>query len=104
MSLEAIKSISAAEELARQRKLEAEQNAKKALDETDKAGRADIDAAKARAETEIKQLMRAAEAKATENALALNQKTANKQAAMRAHAESRMDQAAQRIVERIVNS
>lgn len=104
MSLEAIKSITAAEELSQREKLEAQQNAKKAIADAEKAGEAAIAAARARAEEEIRALMKATEAKAAENAEELLQNTSNKCVAIRAHAESRLDNAASLIVRRVVES
>jgi vacuolar-type H+-ATPase subunit H len=104
MSFEAMKSISEAETEARGAKVEAQQNAKKALDEAGRAAKARMDEAVVLADSEIKELMRAAEQKAQTKAIELSQSTANRRAAMRAQAESRLDQAAAFIVERIVNS
>ncbi len=104
MSLEAIKSITAAEEAARKAKADALQNAKKSVEEAEKAGRAAVDAAVARANDEIKHLLHAADTKAAANASELYESTSNRQASMRAHAETLIDQAAMFIAERIVNS
>ena len=103
MSLEAIKSISAAEDEARQAKLRAQQNAREAIEEAEKAGREAIASMKIRAESEIAHLKRAADQKAAEQAVELASTTANRQATLRARAEGRLDRAAQLIVERIVN-
>ncbi|MDR1299767.1 MAG: hypothetical protein LBJ84_05895 [Oscillospiraceae bacterium] len=102
MSLEAIKSISEAEERARKAKLEAQQRAEKAADEARKAGNYAIEAAIERAESEVAALKRAADAKAAGNAKELVSSTANKRANIRARAEGRLDVVAGVIVERIV--
>jgi V/A-type H+-transporting ATPase subunit G/H len=102
MSLEAIKSISEAEERARKAKQEAQQRAEKAADDARKAGNDAIEATIERAQTEVAALKRAADAKAAESAKELVSTTANKRAAIRARAEGRLDAAAGIIVERIV--
>lgn len=104
MSLEAIKSISQAEEKSAQDIIEAQQSAKKAVSDAEKAGAAAIEKGRARAEEEIRALMKAAEARADEKAEELRQSTANKCAAMRVHAEGRLDEAASLIVRRVVES
>ena len=102
MSLEAIKSISEAEEEARQAKLRAHQKSREIIEEAEKAGREKIALSVARAESEIADLKRTADQKAAEQAVELASTTANRQATLRARAEGRFDKAAQLIVERIV--
>jgi len=102
MSLEAMKSILAAEEQARSEKAIALQNAKKAIADAEKAAADCMDKAYARADEEIRALMKATEAKAAQNADDLLQSTANKCAAMRAKAETKLDEAALLIVRRVV--
>ena len=102
MPHEMMKSILAAEEAARQSKLEAQQNAEKMIDDSEHAGQASVVAAVEQAQREIAQLIRAADIKATEDAENLSSNTANRQAAMRIRAESRLNEAAMFIVERIV--
>ena len=104
MPLEAIKSISAAEDEARQAKLEAQQKAREAIEAAEKSGKAAVASAVARAETETADLKHLADQKAAENAVELASTTANRQATLRARAESRLDKAAQLIIERIVNA
>ena len=103
MSLEAIKSISAAEDEARQAVLQAQQKAQKSIEEAEKAGKESIASMAQRAELEIAQLKRAADQKAEEQAIELASTTANRQATLRARAEGRIDKAAQLIIERIVS-
>ncbi len=79
-------------------------NAKKAIADAEKAGAAAIAAAISRAEEETRALMRATEKKAEDSAEELFQSTSNKCVAIRARAESRMDNAAALIVRRVVES
>jgi V/A-type H+-transporting ATPase subunit G/H len=102
MSLEAIKSISQAEEQAKKARLEARQKADKAIDDAQKAGNDTVKATVSRAESEVAVLKKTYDAKAAENAKDLVSATANKRAAIRARAEGRLDKAAGVVVERIV--
>ncbi|MDR2357278.1 MAG: hypothetical protein LBD92_04230 [Oscillospiraceae bacterium] len=102
MSLEAIKSISEAEEREKKAKQEAQQRAGKAIDEAHRAGNDAVQATVERAESEVAALKRAADAKAAEGAKELSSTTANKRASIKARAESRLDAAAGIIIERIV--
>ena len=103
MSLEAIKSIGAAEDEARQAKQLAQQKAQEAIDEAERNGREALSTMNTRAQSEIAMLLRTADQKAAENAIDLASTTANRKATLRARAESRYDKAAGLIVERIVN-
>ena len=102
VSLEAIKSISEAEEDARQAKIRAQQKARESAEDVEKTGKEAVASSITRAESEIANLKRVADQKASEQAVELASTTANKQATLRARAESRFDRAAQLIVERIV--
>lgn len=104
MSLEAIKTITDAEEAARRVKAEAAAAARNALAEAKAAAQAAIEAAEKKAQEELRELVRKADEKATADARELALNTENKKAAMRVKAESRLDQAAGLVVERIVNS
>ena len=104
MSLEAIKTISEAEEAVRRKKAEAQQEAKRALAEAQAEADAAVEAARVKAAEELKVLSANADDKSRADALALAGSTENKKAAMRAHAETRLDAAARFITERIVNS
>ena len=104
MSLEAIRNIQAAEEQAKREKADAQAAAQRAVAAAEKAAEEAMKAALQRAETELAALMKATEAKAEENAGELSQNTANKCAAIRAHAEKNLDAAAQYIVRRVVDS
>lgn len=102
MSLDALKSINEAEEKARQMKAEAVSAAKKAVADAENAGLSAIEDAKSKAQFESAHLLKSVEQKAEEEAQELALNTENKKAAMRAHAESRIDEAAAFIVGRIV--
>ena len=102
MTLDAIKAINSAEEESRQLKMLARQNARDSLEEAQKDGEEAVAAARAYAENEIVGLTRATDKKATEQAMELASKTANRQATLRARAERRLDDAVSIIIERIV--
>lgn len=103
MALEALETIALAEEKARQIRSAAGTDVKKALREAEDAVAAMTAEAEAKADAEIRELTRKADEKAKEGAAALASSTRNREAAMRAHAETRMDAVADKIVERIVN-
>ena len=104
MSLKAIKIIVAAEEAARLAELEAQRKTQQDLDEIESAGKEAIAATLKRAETEVVHLFRLTDQKATDEAIDLASKTANRQAAQRARAERLLETAAQLVFERIVKN
>jgi V/A-type H+-transporting ATPase subunit G/H len=103
MSLDVIKSIGDAEELARQARLAAQTKAKNMIAEAEKKGQAVVLDAVTRAEADVKRLLDEAENKAASSAAGLLSTTSEKQAEIRRLAECRLDDAAGLIVERIVN-
>jgi len=103
MSLSAIKSITEAEEAAKKAKLEAQAKIKRDAEQVEQEGRDSITSSLAQAEGEIRHLRREAELKAEEYAKELASNTANKRAALSAHAETMQSAAADFIVERIVS-
>ncbi len=103
MSLEALDTIALAEEKARQIRAAADTEANKILREAEDAVTVMVAAAEGKADGEIRELMHKADEKAKEDAEALASNTRNRQAAMKARADQRMEQAARKIVERIVN-
>ena len=103
MSLEALDTISLAEEKARQIRAAAGTEAKKALKEAEDAAAAMLAEANERAETEIRELTRKADLKAKEDAVALAASTKNREAGMKARAERKMAEVVDGIVERIVS-
>lgn len=102
MSLEALETISLAEEKARQIRAAAAAEAKKAVQEAEEAVILMVAAAEGKADGEIRELTRRADEKAKEDAAVLASNTRNREAAMRAHAQRVMDQIVDKIVERIV--
>lgn len=103
MSLNAIKSITEAEEAAKNAKLEAQAKNKRDAEQAEKSGREAIDASLKQADEEIRHLKKESENKAEEWATELAATTANKRAALRAQAEGKLARAADLIVERIVS-
>ena len=103
MPADAIKSIGAAEEEARQACIRAREKAAQSVAEAEKAGRSAVASTLVRVESEIADLKRLSEQKATEQAVELASKSANRQATLRARAEARLPKAAALIVERILN-
>ena len=103
MSLEALDTIALAEEKARQIRAAAQTEAKQALQAAGEAAQAASAAAMDKAEGEIRDLIRKADEKAKEDAGVLASNTRNRQAAMKARADRKMEQVVDMIVERIVN-
>ena len=103
MSLESIKTISEAEEKARRIRAEAAAEAKRMISEAEAQGGEAIEAAKKKAVEEVRELTEQADTKATDKAKALADTTENRKASMRIKAEKKLAQAADLIVERIVN-
>ena len=103
MSMEALDTIALAEEKARQIRAAAGTEAKKTLKEAEDAVADMIAAAEAKANAEIRELIRKADEKAKEDAATLASTTRNREAAMQAHADRKMEQVVAGIVERIVN-
>ena len=102
MSLEAMDAIALAEEKARQIRAGAVREAKKALEEAEQASKIAMMAAEAKADGEIRELMRKADEKAREDAQVLASNTRNRRAAMKARAERKMEDAVALVMERIV--
>jgi vacuolar-type H+-ATPase subunit H len=103
MSLEALDTIALAEEKARQIRAAASTEANKTLREAQEAVTVMVAAAEGQAEKEIRQLTHKADEKAKEDAEVLASNTRNREAAMQAHADRKMDEVVNMIVERIVN-
>lgn len=104
MSFEAIASITNAEAEAKAQVAAAEVRAKQMVADAHSAGKLAVEAACAKAEGELKELNRQAGEKAREDAKAMTGELENKKAALRARAESKLEDAAILVVERIVNS
>ncbi len=104
MSLEAIKSISAAEAGSQQAIADASAAAKRSVAEAERAAADAIAQARKKAEEETAALLKASDERAAENAAKLRENTSNKCAAMCARAERLLDEAASLIVGRVVES
>lgn len=103
MSFEAITMINRAEESAKKGRAQVLADSKAAEAAAVEAGKAAVEAAVAKARQQVQDLQAEMEAKANAEAAALAGEIENQKAAMRACAESKLDQAAALIVERIVN-
>ena len=103
MSLEAIAAVEKAEADAHRIKADAAADAKRILAGAETAGREAIEAARRKAGDELKELGAQAEEKAAAEVAELQRATEDRKGALRAGAESRLDEAAGKIVERIVS-
>lgn len=103
MSLEAIKTISEAEDKAKTIKAEAASEAKRMLNEAEAAGKAAIAAAEKKAADELSELSRKAEETALANSRSITATNDKLKADLQSKAENRMDKAVSLITERIVN-
>ena len=104
MALEAISSITEAEEKARAAKAEAALVCKRLVSEAEEAGRLAIEDARLKAEQEIRELKSKAFDKARMDALALARNIENRKATMLVKADSRAEKAIDLVIERVVNS
>ena len=103
MSFEAIETLNEVEEKVKRMRADAAAAAKQEALNTRKKGEQLVAEAIANADKEVKEQMRQAEDKATNNARALAETNENRKAVLRARAEARMDSASAFVVERIVN-
>ena len=104
MSFEAITSIAGAEAAAKAAVAGAEAKARQMLSDAQGAGKLAIEAACAKADEELQELNRQAAEKAVAQAAVISGELETKKAALRARAETRLEEAATLVVERIVNS
>jgi vacuolar-type H+-ATPase subunit H len=104
LSLEAVKEIAAAEEKAKNDRLNARRKAELAVANAEAAGSAAVENAKRKAAEECAEMLKTAESESSDNAALLFENTANKCAIIRARAESRFDKAAAFIAGRIVRN
>lgn len=104
MSFEAITGIAQAENEAKAIVADAEAKAKQMVSDAESTGKAAVEAAVARAESELKELRRQADEQAMDEAGGLSGDVETKKAVLRAKAEARLEKAAALVVERIVNS
>ena len=103
MSLEALDTISVAEEKARQIRAAAGTEAKNILRQAEEAAAAMLADAQSQAEEENREAIRRVDDRARGEAQELAASTRNREAAMKARAENRMDEVVDMLVERIVN-
>jgi vacuolar-type H+-ATPase subunit H len=103
VSLDALKSITQAEESARKAIAAAIQDSRAAVDEAERAGQDLIEKARLQAEEEAARLIRETEQEVSKEIEDLARTTVNKKAIMRSDVEKRLDQASDYIVGRIVN-
>lgn len=103
MALEAMESICLAEEMAKKQKAEALANAKYSVSMADEEGKAALAALAEKVAAELKEKQAQAQVKAEEETQAIFALAEKEKEALRKKAESRIDNAADYIVERIVN-
>ncbi|MCD7918400.1 MAG: putative porin [Clostridiales bacterium] len=104
MSLEAVKQVTEAEERAKARKAEAQQEAKKLASDAEKAGQATVQQARQAAGDAVAELMAQAEQWAGVRTNQIIRETEGACDQLRAQAQQRLEQAASLIVERVVNA
>ena len=104
MSFEAISNIAQAEAQAKSQIANAEVRAKQLAADAESAGRLAVESALGKADDELAELGRQVNEKARKQAENLNGVLENQKAALRARAGGRMEAAAAKVVERIVNS
>jgi V/A-type H+-transporting ATPase subunit G/H len=102
LSLDSIAKITEAEAAAARMKSDATADARRTVELAEENGKAALEKALSDAEKETLQLRRELEKKAATDAEELNSKTLSHCAAVRAHAEARLDKAAAIVVDRIV--
>ena len=103
MSLEAITSVTTAEQEAKNAVAAAQAQAKQLLAVAEAAGKASLEAARAKADSELEVLQTKAEEKSRTDSGALTRELEQEREALRQKAEGRLAKAAALIVERIVN-
>ncbi|MBQ2960962.1 MAG: hypothetical protein IJE09_07055 [Oscillospiraceae bacterium] len=103
MSLGAIEIICQAEEAVEKQKAEALANAKRAVEKAGEEGRAALNQLESRVRAELKEKSELAQEKAKAEMEEIARETDLKKAELLSKAESRLDNAAEYIVERIVN-
>lgn len=103
MSFEAIQKVTAVEQAVQQRKADAADEAKRIVAEAERAGRQLVADARARAETQVKELLTQAEVRAQQQAEQEAMANAAACKALKESAQSRVNRAADLIVERVGN-
>ena len=102
MSFDAITGIAQAEDAAKVAVQYAQAQAKQMLADAETEGKAEVDAAVARAEKELRALQQKSDAKSVEDAKKLLNELETKKAVLQAGAEARLDAAASLVAERVV--
>ena len=102
MAFDAITSIAQAEDAAKVAVQYAQAQAKQMIADAGTQGKAEIDAAVARAEKELRTLQQKSDAKSVEDARKLLSEMETKKAVLKAGAEAKLEAAASLVVERIV--
>lgn len=103
MSLDAIKQVTETEQQTQERRLAAQVQAKKTVADAERAGREQMEAARAEAETQVRGFMKNAEDKASKHAAEVMEATGKSCQALCQAAEGRMAKASALIVRRVVN-
>ena len=104
MSFEAISNITQAEAQAKATRAGAEARAKQLAADAESAGKLAVESALGKADDELAELSRQVNEKAKKQAEVLSGELENQKAALRARAGGKMEAAAAKVVERIVNS
>ena len=102
MSFDAITGIAQAEDAANVAVQYAQAQAKQMLADAESEGKAEIDAAVARAEKELRVLRQKSDAKSVEDAKKLLNELETKKAVLKAGAEAKLNTAASLVAERVV--
>ena len=102
MSFDAITGIAQAEDAAKVAVQYAQAQAKQMLADAESEGKAEIDAAVARAEKELRVLRQKSDAKSVKDAKKLLNELETKKAVLQAGAEAKLDAAASLVAERVV--
>lgn len=102
MSLEAVQKVAEAEQLARERKAGAIDQAKQMVSEAERQGQQTLSTAHAEAEAQAKAMMAKAEAAAADHSAAVIAETQTSCDKLRKSAEDKLDNAAELIIRRVV--
>ena len=104
MSFEAIDAITKAEREAKQIVADAEARARQMIADAERNGKAAVTEASEKAERELAALKKQSDSKSMDEANSLSNEIENKKATLTVKAEARIEEAADMVVERIVNS
>ena len=104
MTMEAIEKVVAVEEKSRADKAEAEARVKQALAEAEHEGQAQLQKARREAAENGRELLKRAEERAAQTAEEIAERARGESDALRTAAKSRMEEAAEMIVGRVVKS